>query len=114
MIEVEIHFRIEVRSRAQPDGLAWTENLAPKARAQRDRGDLLGGRSRESFECRELRGELGVSHQFPSGRSAMRRTILVLTIICCAPTAVMALTAGRAIIGDSELGASGPAIQQGQ
>jgi hypothetical protein len=44
----------------------------------------------------------------------MRRTILVLTIICCAPTAVMALTAGRAIIGDSELGASGPAIQQGQ
>jgi hypothetical protein len=35
----------------------------------------------------------------------MRRTILVLTIILCVPTAVMALTAGRA---------AGPAIQQGQ
>ena len=37
----------------------------------------------------------------------MRRTILVLTIVSCVPTAVMALTAGRAIVG-------GPAIQQGQ
>jgi hypothetical protein len=44
----------------------------------------------------------------------MRRTILVLTIISCVPTAAMALTAGRAIVGDSELGAAGPAIQQGQ
>ena len=44
----------------------------------------------------------------------MRRTILVLTIIFCAPTAVMALTAGRALVGDSELGAAGAAIQQGQ
>ena len=44
----------------------------------------------------------------------MRRTILVLTIISCVPTAVMALTAGRTIVGDSELGAAGPAIQQGQ
>ena len=44
----------------------------------------------------------------------MRRTILVLTIIFCVPTAVMALTAGRALVGDSELGAAGPAIQQGQ
>jgi hypothetical protein len=44
----------------------------------------------------------------------MRRTILVLTIIFCAPTAVMALTAGRAVVGDSELGAAGAAIQQGQ
>ncbi len=44
----------------------------------------------------------------------MRRTILVLTIIFCAPTAVMALTAGRALVGDCELGAAGAAIQQGQ
>ncbi len=38
----------------------------------------------------------------------MRRTILALTVILCAPTAVMAFTAG------SELGAAGAAIQQGQ
>ena len=44
----------------------------------------------------------------------MRRTILVLTIISCAPTTVMALTAERALVGDSELGAAGVAIQQGQ
>jgi hypothetical protein len=44
----------------------------------------------------------------------MRRTILVLTVIFCAPTAVMAFTAGRALVGDSELGAAGAAIQQGQ
>jgi hypothetical protein len=44
----------------------------------------------------------------------MRRTIVVLTIIFCLPTAVMALTAGRAPVGDSELGTAGPAIQQGQ
>jgi hypothetical protein len=44
----------------------------------------------------------------------MRRTILVLTIIFCVPTAVMALTAGRALVGDSESRLAGPAIQQGQ
>jgi hypothetical protein len=38
----------------------------------------------------------------------MRRTILALTVIFCAPTAVMALTAG------SDLGAAGAAIQQGE
>jgi hypothetical protein len=38
----------------------------------------------------------------------MRRTILALTVIFCAPTAVMAFTAG------SELGAAGAAIQQGE
>jgi hypothetical protein len=45
---------------------------------------------------------------------AMRRTILVLTVIFCAPTTVMALTAGRALVGDSELGAAGVALQPGQ
>lgn len=44
----------------------------------------------------------------------MRRTILVLTAIFCAPTTVMALTAGRALVGDSELGAAGVATQQDQ
>ena len=44
----------------------------------------------------------------------MRRTILVLTIIFCVPTAVMALTAWRPMVGNSELGAAGAAIQQGQ
>jgi hypothetical protein len=44
----------------------------------------------------------------------MRRTLLVLTLIFCAPTAVMAFTAGPAPVGDSELGAAGAAIQQGQ
>jgi hypothetical protein len=44
----------------------------------------------------------------------MRRTILVLTVVFCAPTAAMALTAGRALVGDSEAGAAGAAIQQGQ
>ena len=44
----------------------------------------------------------------------MRKTILALTVIFFVPTAVMALTAGRALVGDSELGAAGPAIQQGQ
>lgn len=44
----------------------------------------------------------------------MRRTILVLTVIFCAPTTVMALPAGRALVGDSELGAAGIAIQPGQ
>jgi len=44
----------------------------------------------------------------------MRRMILVLTISLCAPTAVMALTAGRPMVGNSELGAAGAAIQQGQ
>jgi hypothetical protein len=42
----------------------------------------------------------------------MRRTILALTVIFLAPTAVMALTAGREI-GDSELGAAA-AIQKRQ
>ncbi len=36
----------------------------------------------------------------------MRRTILALTVILCAPTAVMALTAG------SDLGVAGAAIQR--
>jgi hypothetical protein len=45
---------------------------------------------------------------------AMRRTILVLTVIFCAPTTVMALTAGRALVGESELGAAGIATQPGQ
>jgi hypothetical protein len=41
----------------------------------------------------------------------MRRTILALTVIFCAPTAVMAFTAGRTLVGDSESGATGAAIQ---
>lgn len=44
----------------------------------------------------------------------MRRTILVLTVIFCAPTTVMAFTAGRVLVGDSELGAAGVAMQPGQ
>jgi hypothetical protein len=36
----------------------------------------------------------------------MRRTIMALTVIFLAPTAVMALTAGREQVGDSELGAA--------
>ena len=36
----------------------------------------------------------------------MRRTILALTVIFLAPTAAMALTAGREQVGDSELGAA--------
>jgi hypothetical protein len=44
----------------------------------------------------------------------MRRTILALTVIFLAPTAVMALTAGRELVGDSELGAAGAAIQKRQ
>jgi hypothetical protein len=44
----------------------------------------------------------------------MRRTILVLTISLCAPTAVMALTAGRGLVADAELGAAGVLIQKGQ
>jgi len=44
----------------------------------------------------------------------MRRTILVLTVIFCAPTTVMALTDARALVGDAELGAAGVTIQPGQ
>ena len=44
----------------------------------------------------------------------MRRTILALTVIFLTPTAVMALTPGRAQIGDPELGAAGAAIQKRQ
>ena len=36
----------------------------------------------------------------------MRRTLLVLTVIFCAPTAVMALTPSRALVGDSDVGAA--------
>ena len=43
----------------------------------------------------------------------MRRTILALTVIFFAPTAVMALTAGRGQVGDAELGAAA-AIQKRQ
>ncbi len=44
----------------------------------------------------------------------MRRTILALTVIFLAPTAVMALTSDRELVGDSELGAAGAAIQKRQ
>lgn len=44
----------------------------------------------------------------------MRRTILALSVIFFAPTAVMALTAGREQVGDPELGAAGTAIQKRQ
>jgi hypothetical protein len=44
----------------------------------------------------------------------MRRTILVLTVIFCVPTAAMAFAAGPALVGDSQLGAASPAIEQGQ
>ena len=44
----------------------------------------------------------------------MRRTILALTVIFLAPTAVMALTSDRELVGDSELGAAGGAIQKRQ
>ena len=42
----------------------------------------------------------------------MRRTILALTVIFLAPTAVMAMTAGPGLVGGSELGAAGAGIQQ--
>src|SRR5205807_3754376 len=73
-----------------------------------------GGQSRCVIRCRELRGRFGVSHEFPSRRSVMRRTILALTVIFLAPTAVMAMTAGRELVGDPELGAAGAAIQKRQ
>jgi hypothetical protein len=44
----------------------------------------------------------------------MRKTILILTAIFCAPTAAMAFTASRTLVGDSESGATGAAIEQGQ
>jgi hypothetical protein len=44
----------------------------------------------------------------------MRRTILTLTVILLAPTAVMALTARREQIGAPELGAAGAVIQERQ
>ena len=44
----------------------------------------------------------------------MRRTIFALTVIVLAPTAVMASTSGRELVGDSELGAAGAAIQKRQ
>ena len=44
----------------------------------------------------------------------MRKTILTLTVIFLAPTAVMASTSGRELVGDSELGAAGAAIQKRQ
>ena len=42
----------------------------------------------------------------------MRRTILALTVIFLAPTAVMAMAPGRTLVGDSELGAAGAGIHQ--
>ncbi|MEK9278574.1 MULTISPECIES: hypothetical protein [unclassified Bradyrhizobium] len=44
----------------------------------------------------------------------MRKTILALTVIFLAPTAVMALTASREQVGAPELGATGAAIQKRQ
>ena len=44
----------------------------------------------------------------------MRRTIFALTIIFLAPTAAMALPAGGELVGDSELGAAGAAVQKRQ
>jgi hypothetical protein len=44
----------------------------------------------------------------------MRRTILALTVIFLVPTAVMALTAGREQVRDTELGAAGVAVQKRQ
>ncbi len=44
----------------------------------------------------------------------MRRTILALTVIFLAPTAVMASTSGRELVGDSEFGTAGAAIQKRQ
>jgi len=39
----------------------------------------------------------------------MRRTLLVLMVVFCAPTAVMALTPARTLVGGPELGAAAPA-----
>ena len=44
----------------------------------------------------------------------MRRTIFALTVIFLAPTAAMALPAGGELVGDSELGAAGAAVQKRQ
>jgi hypothetical protein len=59
-------------------------------------------------------GKIAVCLQFPSEEDSMRRTILILTLAFCAPTAAMALTAGRTLVGNSEAAAAGAAIQQGQ
>ena len=48
-----------------------------------------------------LGADFGVSHEFPKRRSVMRRTILALTVVFLAPTAVMAMTAGPELVGDS-------------
>ena len=42
----------------------------------------------------------------------MRRTIVALTVIFLAPTAVMAMTPAQEPVRDSELGAAGAAIHQ--
>ncbi len=44
----------------------------------------------------------------------MRRTILALTVIFLAPTAVMASTSGRGLVGDPELGTAAAGIQNRQ
>jgi hypothetical protein len=44
----------------------------------------------------------------------MRKMCLAFTVIFLAPTAVMALTSGRELVGDSELGAAGAATQKSQ
>lgn len=42
----------------------------------------------------------------------MRKTILALTVIFLAPTAVMASTSGRELVKDSDLGAAAAAIEK--
>ncbi len=42
----------------------------------------------------------------------MRRTIFALTVLVLAPTAVMASTSGRELVGDSELGGAAGAVVQ--
>src|SRR5512139_94986 len=59
-------------------------------------------------------GKIRVCLQSFSEEESMRRTTLIVTLAFCAPTAAMALTAGRTLVGNSEAGAAGAAIQQGQ
>jgi hypothetical protein len=49
----------------------------------------------------------------PTRRNAMRSTVLVLTVVLCAPTAVMALAPARPLLGDRALAAAAAANPTG-
>jgi hypothetical protein len=79
LAEADVSGAGRVRSRfnlgsksALVSGQAVSPGLRTPGSGTRAQGDvetaaISGGRSRESFECRELSGEFGVSHRFPIG-----------------------------------------------